>query len=245
LKTTLFSTADGYLSDRVSKGYEFELVGNPTRNWTVRTNYSYTDRTRTNVLTEGEGWWANRVALFKSLDEFYIARTGRSSIYNELVFNRVDTFTNQTVAQRIADSDLQLAATRFREQQGYGNRKLKVNLWTRYMLTEGKLNGLTFGGGFRYQSANVAGINVRSRQVYQGNPRSLFDGMLSYRTRGFFGLYGDKIGVTYQLNVTNLLDDRTITILNISTDTVTNQPYTVVALREDPRNATLTVRVAF
>ena len=57
------------------------------------------------------------------------------------MFSRADTFTNQTVAQRIADSDIQLAATRFREEQGYGNRKHKANIWTRYALTDGKLKG--------------------------------------------------------------------------------------------------------
>jgi outer membrane receptor for monomeric catechols len=112
-------------------------------------------------------------------------------------------------------------------------------------LNDGKLKGLTFGGGWRYQSENVAGINVVSREVYMGNPRSLFDGMVAYSTRGFLGRYREKLAVTYQLNVTNLLDDRTINILKINTDTVTNRPYTVQAIREDPRNATLTVRFAF
>ena len=245
LKTTLFSTADGHLSNRVSKGYEFELVGNPTRNWSIRANYAYTERTRTNVLTEGEGWWAERLELFKKLDDYYIARTGRSSVYDELVFDRLDAFTNVRVAQRIADSDRELAAVRFREQQGYANRKHKANLWTRYMLTQGKLNGLTVGGGWRYQSANMTGINLRTRELYFGNARSLFDGMLSYRTKGLFGRFGDKVGVTYQLNVTNLLDDRTINILKVATDNVTNIPYVSLAMREDPRVTTLTVRLAF
>jgi outer membrane receptor for ferric coprogen and ferric-rhodotorulic acid len=245
LRTTLFSTADGYLSDRVSKGYEFEMVGNPTRNWSIRANYSYTDRQRTNVLSEGEGWWAARVELWQSLDSLYTTRTGLPSIYNQLVFSRTNVLTNQTVAQRIADSDRELAATRFREEQGYGNRKHKANVWTRYVLSDGKCKGLTFGGGWRYQSENVAGINVASRTVYMGNARSLFDGMLAYRTKGFLGRYGDRLGVTYQLNVTNLLDDRTINILKINTDTVTGRPYIVQMIREEPRNATLTVRFAF
>ena len=78
-----------------------------------------------------------------------------------------------------------------------------------------------------------------------GNVRSLFDGMLAYRTRGFLGRYREKLAVTYQLNVTNLLDDRTINILKINTDTITGQPYMVQGIREDPRSWTLTARFAF
>jgi hypothetical protein len=245
LRTTYWSGANGYLSDRVSRGYEFEVIANPTRNWALRASYSYTDRTRTGVLTEGEGWWAERVALWESLNALYVARTGRPSIYNQLVFSRTDAFTNQTVAERIADSDRELADTRFREEQGYGNRKHKANIWTRYMFTDGPLKGLTFGGGWRYQSKNISGINLNTREIYFGNPKSVFDAMAAYRTRGFFGLYKERLGVTYQLNVVNLLDDRTIFISKTQTDTITGQPYTVRAMREDPRYTTLSMRLSF
>jgi hypothetical protein len=245
LRTILFSGANGYLSDRVSTGYEFETIVNPTPSWTVRASYSYTDRTRTNVLGEGVGWWAERVDLWKKLDALYIQRTGRPSIYNQLLYNRTDSLTNQTVASRIADSDRELAATRFREEQGFGNRKHKANLWGRYVVPGGTLRGLTLGGGWRYQSANVAGIDLISRQIFYGNARSLFDGMAAYSTKGFFGKFGEKLRVTYQVNVTNLLDDRTINKITIGTDSVTNAPYLRLAAREDPRNTTLTVRVAF
>lgn len=245
LRTTLFSGANGYLSDQESHGYEFETIANLAPNWTLRATYSYTDRSRTNVLEEGVGWWADRVALWKKLDALYIARTGRASIYNQLVFSRTDAFTNQTVADRIQDSDRELAAVRFREQQGYGNRKHKANLWTRYSIPSGLLKGLTLGGGWRYQSANLAGINLVTRELYYGNPRSLFDGMLSYTTRGFFGSSTDRLRVTYQFNVTNLLDNRTINWITIGNDSVTNAPYPRLAVREDPRCSVLTMRMAF
>ena len=245
LRTTLFSGANGYLSDRVSKGYEFEVIANPTRSWTVRANYSRSERMRTNVLAEGEGWWAERVALWESLDRFYMTRTGQPSIYNQRVFSQASALTNQTVRERIADSDRELASTRFREQQGYGNRKHKANVWTRYSLPEGRLKGLTLGGGWRYQSSNIAGINLVTREVYHGNAKSLFDFMAAYRTRGFLGFSKEKLSVTYQLNILNVLDDRTIFIAKIVNDTATGAKYTARAWREDPRMSTLTLRFAF
>jgi outer membrane receptor for monomeric catechols len=185
------------------------------------------------------------VELWKSLDALYVQRTGRPSIYNQLLFSRTDAFTNQTVAERIADSDRELADTRFREEQGYGNRKHKANIWSRYMISEGLLKGLTFGGGWRFQSKNISGINLETREIYYGNVKSVFDAMVAYRTRGFFGWNKEKLSVIYQLNVVNLLDDRTIFISKTQTDTVTGQPYTVRAMREDPRYSSLSMRVAF
>ena len=69
--------------------------------------------------------------------------------------------------------------------------------------------------------------------------------MAAYATKGFFGRMSDKLRVTYQLNITNLLDDRTINKIKIGTDSVTNVPYLRLATREDPRNTTFTLRVAF
>ena len=49
--------------------------------------------------------------------------------------------------------------------------------------------------------------------------------MVAYRTRGLLGWNKEKLAVTYQLNVVNLLDDRTIFISKTQTDTITGQPY--------------------
>ena len=68
--------------------------------------------------------------------------------------------------------------------------------------------------------------------------------MVAYRTKGFLGRYTERLGVTYQLNVVNLLDDRTIFKMKVNSDTATQQPYLVQASREEPRNTTL-VRFAF
>ncbi|MBI5692107.1 MAG: TonB-dependent receptor [Verrucomicrobia bacterium] len=245
LTSLYFSTADSYLSDRVSKGTEVEIFANPTRNWTLRAGYSYTDRTRTNVFNEGVPWWAERVALWKSLDAFYTARTGRPSIYNQLLYDRNQAFGTITVAQRIAQSDAELANIRLSEEQAYGNRPHKANLWTRYSFSSGPLRGLSVGGGWRYQSANVAGVILTTKRTLWGNPRSLGDLFLQYRTKGLAGLWTEAARVTYQLNVTNVLDDRTINATKLDEDTVTGVVFYRRAFREDPRVFAFTLRMEY
>lgn len=245
LRTIYFSEADSYLSDRVSTGYEFELMANPNRNWSIRIGYANTDRTRTNVLNEGEPWWAERVALWQALDTIYTTRTGRPSIFTQPLIDASDAVTNRTVAERIGDSDRELNDVRLEEEQGYGNRRHKVNLWTRYAFTTGKLRGAAFGGGYRYQSKNIAGFDTATQRVLYGNHRSLFDLLLQYRTKGLFGRVLDRTSVTYQLNMTNVLDDQTITITKRLVDTATGVPYVRRAFREEPRTTTFTVRLDF
>ena len=98
----------GYLSDNVSKGYEFDVIANPTRNWTLRFCFSHSERKRTNVLTEGEPWWAQQRELFTQLDTLYRQRTGQPSVINRPFIAPNRTEGNLTVEGRIADSTVQL-----------------------------------------------------------------------------------------------------------------------------------------
>ena len=245
LTSVYFSQVDAYLADRIAKGSEVELTANPTRNWTLRASYSHTDRTKTNVLYEGAGWWSDRIALWKSLDSLYMARTGRPSIFNQTYLTSAGATGTYSVAQRIADSDVQLAQLRLEEAQSYGNRADKANLWTRYSFPTGKLKGAAIGGGWRYQSANVAGVDLATKRNLMGNPRSLFDLLLQYRTKGFMGMWTNATSVTYQLNVTNLLDDRTVNATKLDLDSVTGTQFYRRAFREDPRVVAFTLRTDF
>jgi hypothetical protein len=245
LTSVYLSTADSYLSDQISKGTEFEVIANLTRNWTLRASYSHTDRVVTNTFFEAVPWWANRVALWKSLDTLYTQRTGRPSIYNQTLLTAAQAFSTVTVAQRIAESDTLLAASRLADERGYGNRPDKANLWTRYSFPPGKLKGLAIGGGWRFQSANVAGIDLPTGRKLLGNPRSIGDLFVQYKTKGFAGLWTNAANFTYQLNVTNFLDDRTINATKLDLDTVTGVQFYRRAYRESPRVFALTVRTEF
>jgi outer membrane receptor for ferric coprogen and ferric-rhodotorulic acid len=245
LRSVYFSQAAAYLSDRRSKGQELELTANPTPNWAIRLGYSRTESTKVNVLNEAVPWWTERVALWQALDRTYTTRTGRPSVFQQPYVNAARVVQTRTVAQRLADSDAELAAIRLEEQQGYGNRKHKANAWARYRFSGDRLKGLALAGGARYQSKNVAGVDLLTNTPLFGNDRLLFDAMIQYRTRGLFGLFAAKTAVSYQLNLENILDDRTIYITKAALDDITLTRYIRRGFREDPRNFSLTVRLDF
>ncbi len=245
LTSVYLSSADSYLSDQVSKGIEFETIANLTRNWTLRASYSHTDRVVTNTFFEALPWWADRVALWKSLDTLYTQRTGRPSIYNQPLLTAAQAFSAVTVAQRIAESDRLLAESRLTDERGYGNRPHKANFFTRYQFTTGKLKGLAVGGGWRYQSANLAGIHLQTERNLWGNARSLGDFFLQYRTKGIAGLWTQSVNVTYQLNITNVLDDRTIVATKLDVDNVSGVVFYRRAYREAPRALAFTLKTEF
>jgi len=245
LRSNYFSAAGAYLFDRRSDGVEVETIANPTPNWSFRASYSRSEIAKTNVLKEGEPWWAERVALWQTLDRIYTTRTGRPSILSQLYVNTNNVVNTRTVAARIADSERELAAIRREEERGYGNRKHKASVWGRHSVTQGWLKGLAIGGGWRFQGKNMAGFDLATGTPLYGNNRSLLDLLVQYRTKGLFGFHPEKTTVTYQLNVTNLLDDDSLYITGMAADTVTGEHFVRRAFREEPRNAALTVRLEF
>jgi len=243
LTTTLNSGADAYLFDNSSDGYEFEALANITKNWIVRFNYSFTNNERTNVLLEGISWWDERLSLFEGLNSYYVSRTGDGSVFAKLLVSDVGVTGNNPVSERVLDSDRELILNRAEQENGFGVRPHKANLWTRYSISEGKMKGFTLGGGYRYQSGNVAGINLDTDSKLIGNSTSLFDLMASYRTKGFFG-YGTQ-QIIYQVNVSNLFDADTLVATKIFRDTVTGESFNKRVYRLDPRQVNFTLRLKF
>ena len=78
-----------------------------------------------------------------------------------------------------------------------------------------------------------------------GNARSLGDLFFQYRTKGLAGIWPDKARVTYQLNITNVLDDRTITATKLDIDSVSNVVFVRRGFREDPRAFAFSLRTDF
>jgi outer membrane receptor protein involved in Fe transport len=243
-QTPFMSTANGYLSDNVSKGYELEIIANPTQNWTLRFGFSHSERKRTNVLTEGEPWWAEQRELFDRLDTLYRQQTGQPSVMNRPFIAPNGTEGNLTVEDRIADSTVQLDNVRAIEERGYGNRPNKFNLWTRYSFTEGFLKRLSVAGGMRFQEKNIAGYHAESDQLLYGNDSFLTDLMLQYKTKGFLKWLPEKVSVTYQANVYNVFDNRDVIISSLVISS-TGETYIRRGWRQTPRTAAFTVRMDF
>ena len=244
LTTVYTAEASAYLADQVSHGEEFEVVANPTNNWTLRAAFSTTHRTTTNVLFEAQGFWADRLAFWKSLDAVYMARTRLPSVFNQPTYFSTSSFGPTTPTQVIAQSAIDLANLRRQQEQAYGNRPYSANLWTRYSFNSGRLKGLAIGGGWRYQAANVAGVDFSTETEILGNPRSMGDLFVHYKTKGL-GPFFPTARTTYQLNITNVFDDRTIVSTTMGVDAITKKSFFRRSFREDPRIAAFSLRLDF
>ena len=233
-----------FKSDRASDGYELEILGQINDNWDIRLNASKTTTSRDNVLLEGEAWWAERLNLYSELDAYWTSLGNESVMSSGLVDEDGVVDPDRTPNDRIAESDENLARDRLEQSSGFGSRPEKFNLWTRYRFTDGRFEGLSLGGGWRYQAGNIAGIDLVNETTLIGERSAFVDFMASYRTKGFFGR-GDKLRVTYQLNVNNLLDADTFLSTKIWTNNTTNEPYAKRGYKVDPRKVTFTVRTQF
>lgn len=245
LDPLIYNGSVKFLADRSSSGYELEILGRITDNWDVRIAASHTDYSRVNVLSEGDDWWAERLNLYQELDSYWMSldSSNQSIIKGLLVDEEGVQDVNRTVEDRIAESDEELVRERIEQSQGFGSRPWKFNAWTRYRFYDGRLKGLTFGGGLRYQSKNIAGIDLANNQLLHGAANTMVDFMAAYRTNSFFG--NEKMKVTYQVNISNLFDADTYLSTKIWTTDTTNEPYTKRGYQVDPRQINFTIRTEF
>lgn len=199
------------LSDDITTGYEADLKFNPTRNWTFTGAFSYTELKRGNIFTEFEPWFAR---VRPDLERF-----GNPS-------NLVDQLNNPViVAESVERMVLAVDDLRNAGAFGFNNRPYKANMFTRYIVGTGRLRGVFFGGGVRWQSQNlvqrvVTGLSPQGRPVYGATlygPEILeVDALLGYSSRIDF--FGQRTNWRVQINGSNVLNNRDIQVLRYSAD---------------------------
>jgi hypothetical protein len=223
IRASLTPAANASAFDSVSEGYELSLVANPTPNWRLLANYSYTDRIRTAIaardalpwygFTEADGLLV--VGVTQNADGTYTVNpsafvgTGTIARWITLGGQHPDanpatlvTSTGVTVAQEILDLTRFLNEDRQEQEQRWGLRPHQVSLFTSYDLTQGRLKGFTVGGGYRWRDANIIGEDDSGSEL-RGRILSAADLMIRYRHKVGGRLKGS---LTYQLNVSNLFD---------------------------------------
>ncbi|MSU49521.1 MAG: TonB-dependent receptor [Opitutus sp.] len=225
----LRATGTGDTVDSQSKGVEFALGGAISQNWDVRLNYSYTERTLHNAFPR-VNTWAEKI-----LRPFW-ATWNRDNPNTAAADNILDTVGSgaSTLRDIINNFESNLGTRTIARNRVTGLRPHKANVFTTYALREGRLNGLRFGGGIRYDAANYAGQDTQGRAL-RGRSFTNVDLMASY-TRKFFGRR-----TTLQLNVRDAFrndPDVGPSVINPSGnwDTIIISP---------PRQITATVRVAY
>ncbi len=130
-------------TDLVAKGYELELVGNPTRNWRVLLNVAQTETIRSNSGAATHQFQQNHLA---ALDAAGLTNVNESPVGIVVMGARYNnTWVAPLIAQRAKDG-----------QVSQEQRKYRVNLINR----EGRLKGWGVGGAIRWQSDITTGYEV-------------------------------------------------------------------------------------
>ncbi len=132
--------------DQVSKGWEYELTANPTRNWRISLNVTETKAIRYNV------GGADMAELVDLTNEYHqgplgLMRTwgGNSITSNALLSWNQNFYSSYVLLKAMEGND----ATDL--------RRWRVNLVTTYDFTEGLLDGFSVGAGYRWQDRIVIG----------------------------------------------------------------------------------------
>lgn len=220
---TRTTTANGILFDFESRGYEFALTANPTKNWRLQANFSYTDMKTSNYGSEIVTWMNHEIAYWRSFNRGGTV-TGSGATIDEAIKYMTDGF-NQLVAVAGMGE--------------LGLRKYKVSFFTRYDLPA----GFYMGGGYRHQSKSLAGTDETETVPLYGNSYWRADALLGYTfpksALQYFGIFFKDLSI--QLNVYNVFDEHDPLITRY-------QPDGIGALRavvQEPRSWRLQASMSF
>lgn len=190
---------NGSTRDTNSSGYEMELTANPTSRWRVYANYTYSRTEVTNLGREMQDYIAANRILWTRYRDLPISDT---------------TTTARTVGSQLDVIDRAIY-NQFVVQDGrapLGQVRHKVNLRMGYDITEGVLKGVTWGGGARYNSANLIAYSAVAdeagtitRVSKYGSPQFYLDLNVGYGRKLPF--LSRSLHWTVQLNVNNALNN--------------------------------------
>jgi outer membrane receptor protein involved in Fe transport len=186
--------ANGYMQDRDAKGWEFQLIANPTPNWRISANFAINDVVGKNSMAEVKMWADENQA-------FWLSKAASQGGGDFLVGAPGDAW--DTLGANIGwMNDSIMTVTGLDGKEVRGQRKYGGNLYTKYTFSGGPLKGFSIGGGGRYQSANVLGYYYNA--VRKGTDLVLADASLGYGMKADFITKGAWLD--FQVNVSNLLD---------------------------------------
>ena len=242
-------TATGTLFDEKSNGVELSVTTNLKPNWRLTTNYSFTDRDRFNsyedaqkLLERTRDWALAKAAAYIEENDLDLESPGDLLLGQPPLPGEPDM--RSTLSSTFMEWQADIDFYRRGQEVKRGLRKHKFNIFTAYDFIEGPLEGLTVGGGFRYQSKNIIGVDPEDN-ILHGIPIEYFDLLLRYD----FGeslLKGVRTRV--QLNVRNLFDNTDLIPIRYAPVPNEDHSYPDVIDRyttQQPRRIFMTVTMAF
>lgn len=187
--------------DTATHGYELELIANPTRQWTIRANYSHSTRGRENFFAEGRAYFARKFPEWRA-----------QAAANPTLAATVDA--------QILSIEEEIEDRAAAQQQAFGSVPHKATLTTRYRFDAGPLKGAFLGGAVRYQGRAFAQADTRDPSAggtgknYYANGTLFVDPFVGYK----FRMPGSRALATLQLNIRNLTNSYHVTIARWNSD---------------------------
>lgn len=206
------------ISDQVSKGYEFEIVANPTRNWRIALNGAKARATESNIALPWIEFVNDRIDIWRQYPDL---AGPASEGQTETVRNRVLGLTQTLNVIKQSEG-----------QRSHQQREWRVNLLTRYAFDEGVLKGAFVGGGYRWRSKATIGyqaVTVANEFPFPGVPDDIVVPSVSAPIHGagnadtelFFGYsrkLNDRMKWKVQLNIRNVLGENDLLGQRANTD---------------------------
>ena len=223
---------NGYFRDNVSNGFELKLTANMTENWRLTLNAAKTDRIVSNsygkgvaftgLMEVGDGTVIQGATEADEVPDpddegstiqgYTIDRSAYTpdgviskflDLASDLPANR--TIDNTGISRQIFEMADSVNERREILEKRWGLRPYRFNVFTAYDFKQGRMKGWTVGGGYRWTSPNI--IGEEDGVEFEGEAQTNADFFIRYKVKNNF--LGDG-NWTYQLNILNLFDNRTI-----------------------------------
>jgi len=135
--------------DQVSKGWEYEFVANPTKNWSVSFNASETKAMRSNIGGETLQEFVALTNEYQNGPMGQIRQWGGAGAGSTGLASWNGNFYSKYLLMKLQEGTYSTELRRWR-----------FNFVTNYRFTEGKLKGFRVGGGYRWQDKVAIGYPV-------------------------------------------------------------------------------------
>lgn len=243
--------------DVKSTGQEIELTWNPTRNWRLHLNVAKQETVKTNILPTTQELYERRLALmalpvpgfeFITIGEVPTGAKDDPATWvidkENGIFGDINDPTATPDWFSIRD-DIEGRATTFRTKQAAEGslateqRKWRYNVVTNYSFSEGKLQGASIGGAYRWQDKAAIGfpfITDSDGNTVGDIANPVFapsESNVDLFARYKMPFFEDLGNWTLQLNVRNVFaDEKDIIPVQLQGDGVTFSRYRLAPQRE-------------
>ncbi len=195
--------------DTVSKGVEYELAAQPTKNWNISINASKTDAKRQNLSKTIESYiLAAKLRMDGPAGDLRLWGPGSSNLRTNFMGNLYYPYLFLKSSENSTAAEI---------------RPWRANLVSTYSFSAGALKGLFAGGGVRWMQSPILGYgmmkdangnyNLDITKPYRGSDETAVDVWLGYQRK-----LTAKIEWKVQLNLSNVGDKARFVPISVQPD---------------------------